>query len=57
MTPDELDELFCWLLAQIDRLDSEALELMADAYDHAGDVDRARALWELAEQGGDPELP
>ncbi|MGW6426734.1 hypothetical protein ACWF82_29030 [Nocardia sp. NPDC055053] len=57
MTPDELDELFSRLLEQIDRLDSAALELMADAYDHAGDVDRARALWELAEQGGDTELP
>ncbi|WP_410876513.1 hypothetical protein [Nocardia sp. A7] len=49
MTPDELDDLFSDLIGQIDRLDTDALELMATAYDQAGDVDRARALWELAE--------
>ncbi|MFD3705230.1 hypothetical protein ACFWUP_18990 [Nocardia sp. NPDC058658] len=49
MTPDELDDLFSDLIGQIDRLDVDALELMAAAYDQAGDVDRARALWELAE--------
>ncbi|MFC6011937.1 hypothetical protein [Nocardia lasii] len=49
MTPAELDDLFGDLVAEIDRLDPPALDLMADAYDRAGDVDRARALWELAE--------
>ncbi|MFE1595285.1 hypothetical protein [Nocardia sp. NPDC058705] len=49
VTPDELDDLFSDLIGEIDRLDVDALELMAAAYDQAGDVDRARALWELAE--------
>ncbi|MFI1240841.1 hypothetical protein [Nocardia sp. XZ_19_231] len=49
MTPDELDDLFSDLIVAIDRLDAGALELMADAYDQAGDVDRARTLWELAD--------
>ncbi|MFD4357344.1 hypothetical protein ACFWPK_30230 [Nocardia sp. NPDC058519] len=49
MTPDELDDLFSGLIVQLDRLDAGALELMAGAYDHAGDVDRARTLWELAD--------
>ncbi|MFC8385113.1 hypothetical protein [Nocardia sp. NPDC056952] len=49
MTPDELDDLFADLIGQLDRLDVDALELMAAAYDQAGDVDRARELWVLAE--------
>ncbi len=49
MTPGELDDLFADLIGQIDRLDVDALELMAAAYDQAGDVDRARDLWVLAE--------
>ncbi|MFI7530999.1 hypothetical protein [Nocardia salmonicida] len=49
MTPDELDDLFSDLIVAIDRLDAGALEVMAEAYDQAGDVDRARTLWELAE--------
>ncbi|MFE3321222.1 hypothetical protein [Nocardia sp. NPDC059195] len=49
MTPDELDDLFSDLIVQLDRLDAGALELMAGAYDQAGDVDRARALWGLAD--------
>ncbi|MFD3747529.1 hypothetical protein [Nocardia sp. NPDC058633] len=57
MTPDELDDLFSDLIAQIDRLDAGALELMADAYDSAGDVDRARALWELADTRRDVDRP
>ncbi|MFF5036475.1 hypothetical protein [Nocardia salmonicida] len=49
MTPDELDDLFSDLIVAVDRLDAGALEVMADAYDQAGDVDRARTLWELAD--------
>ncbi|WP_446221658.1 hypothetical protein ACTWPB_17235 [Nocardia sp. IBHARD005] len=49
MTPDELDDLFSGLIVQLDRLDAGALALMAAAYDRAGDVDRARTLWELAD--------
>ncbi|MFD6401367.1 hypothetical protein [Nocardia sp. NPDC060249] len=49
MTPGELDDLFAELIEQIDRLDVDALELMAAAYDQAGDVDRARELWVMAE--------
>lgn len=49
MTPDELDDLFSDLIEQLDRLDVDALELMAAAYDQAGDVDRARELWDLAD--------
>ncbi|MFJ2669076.1 hypothetical protein ACIO14_32480 [Nocardia fluminea] len=49
MTPDELDELFADLIGQIDRLDADALDLLAAAYDQAGDVDRARELWVMAE--------
>ncbi|MFD8103941.1 hypothetical protein ACFV24_30825 [Nocardia fluminea] len=49
MTPGELDELFADLIGQIDRLDAEALDLLAAAYDQAGDVDRARELWVMAE--------
>lgn len=49
MTPGELDDLFAELIGQIDQLDVDALELMAAAYDQAGDVDRARALWEIAD--------
>ncbi|MEU4813620.1 hypothetical protein AB0H20_30840 [Nocardia fluminea] len=49
MTPGELDDLFADLIGQIDRLDVDALELMAAAYDQAGDVDRARELWVMAE--------
>ncbi|MFD3593336.1 hypothetical protein ACFWU5_11450 [Nocardia sp. NPDC058640] len=55
MTPDELDDLFADLIAQIDRLDAGALELMADAYDRAGDVDRARTLWGLADSRREAE--
>ncbi|WP_336085966.1 hypothetical protein [Nocardia sp. SSK8] len=53
MTPDDLDELFCLLIVHIDQLDSGALDLMAEAYDHAGDVDTARGLWELADRRRD----
>ncbi|MGY0497799.1 hypothetical protein ACWZHB_04785 [Nocardia sp. FBN12] len=49
MTPDDLDDLFADLIGQIDRLDIDALDLMAAAYDQAGDVDRARALWDIAD--------
>lgn len=49
MTPDELDDLFSDLIVAVDRLDAGALDVMADAYDQAGDVDRARTLWELAD--------
>ncbi|TCJ90107.1 hypothetical protein [Nocardia alba] len=57
MTPDELDDLFADLIAQIDRLDIDALELLAAAYDQAGDVDRARELWVMAQTRRDAELP
>lgn len=57
MTPDELDDLFADLIAQIDRLDADALELLAAAYDQAGDVDRARELWEMAQTRRDADLP
>jgi Flp pilus assembly protein TadD len=50
VTPDDLDDLFADLIGQIDRLDVDALELMAAAYDRAGDVDRARELWVMAEK-------